>query len=141
MKSLFLIVLFLICTDYVNAEPGINEDKAISIIKKLFKADIESAESAIPGWGKVDIEITLLDLNNDYKNEILFRLLHRSSCGSQGCSTFIIKKTEKNKWQTILSEMITHGDIEVFKETFNKHNIINFGDGPKLKYTNGSYVF
>ena len=75
------------------------------------------------------------------KTKFFFRLQHRSLCGSQGCSTFILEKTSNNKWQTILSEMITHGDIEVFKETSNDHNIINFGDGPKLKYANGSYAF
>jgi len=142
MKSLLLISLMAILTFNINAESIINEDKATSIVKKLYSYDIEEAES-MPTRVKfeVEIEVTLLDLNNDKKNEIFAVLQHPYFCGSRGCRTIILEKTPKDNWRSILGGMITHGDIEVFKETTNGYNTINFGDGPKLKYSNGGYAF
>lgn len=140
MKLLPYIIL-LILVFSVNAEANIDEDKAIKIVQKLYASDIEGAESMIPSSEKVEIEITLLDLNNDKYNEILVRLLHSALCGSRGCQTMLLKRTAKNGWVTILDGIITHGDIDVHKEIFNNHRIINFGDGPILRFDNDNYVF
>jgi hypothetical protein len=124
----------------VHAELILNKEKAISIIKETYSYTIDDAESESPTWGNVEIEVSLIDLNDDKKNEIIAVLRHRLLCGTQGCMTVILEKT-KNDWKPILNRMITHGDYEIFDETSNGYKIINFGNGPKLSYVNGSYAF
>ena len=140
MKSLPYLIIASFLAFNVYADPIITEEKAISIVKELYLSTIEDAEYLRPNF-KVEIEITLLDLNNDNNKEILALLQHPNLCGSQGCQTVILEKTSNGHWGSILSNMITHGDIEVFKEKINGYNTINFGGGPKLKYANGSYAF
>ena len=55
--------------------------------------------------------------------------------------TVLLEKNKEGKWQSIIGNMITHGNFESFDETFNGYKLINFGDGPKLKYNNGRYEF
>jgi hypothetical protein len=139
-QFIFLLIIFTAtaasATDVVPLSNMQHPNERI-IVESMYAKDIKDAKTLPTNYGpKVDIEIGIVDLNNDGKNEIIARLVHPFFCGAQGCMLVVLSKDANGNWEEILN-VISDGEVEVRSSRVNGYRTLTFGHGSKEWIFNG----
>ena len=132
-KHIIIILIFLCPLNVLAGEENEHE-----IIHNLYSSEFDEAKS-LPTSIELEIDITRIKLNKKEPREILAIFAHPYFCGSRGCKTVILTKTENNKWVNILPNIITHGNIEIKNDINFGYSSISFDGGVLFKYTGNGY--
>lgn len=116
-KCTFIFLIFLCgLTADAGQEPNFSATRYSiqrKVVKKLLKEEIKEALTV--SEEPIQIDIALIDLNKDGKEEILAYVRNPYFCGVDGC-WFMVLMQEGRSWRNIL-QLIIREEVSVSKST------------------------
>jgi len=142
MKIILVLCLALLSSVCVSSDRSNNNDLTViteSEIKSYFQNEIDDAESTMSNF-KVEIDFTLVDLNEDKLNDVIVTLVHPYFCSGlsgSGCNMFVLinKSGKLNEVLTITSNY----DIEVKNKIVNNYKILMVNEQEYI-FKNNEYL-
>ena len=114
--------------------------KERDIARRFFADDIREADELGAASGPLVMDIAVFDLNSDGENEIIGRLLHSSTCGSHGCTFFILCRVN-GVWTDIASAIVEPSSrLTIGNEVVNGFRSFSLGSsGYVFRFARGKY--